>query len=41
VALQQKFIKQMDIKQGLGVLGIYQNPIWNFEIYTDDYRLSM
>jgi hypothetical protein len=29
VALKQKFIKQMVIKQGLGVLGIYKSPLWN------------
>jgi hypothetical protein len=26
---KQKFIKQLGIKQGLGVLGIYQYPHWN------------
>jgi len=41
ITLKQILIKQLGIKQGLGVIGIYQSPFWKNAIHTDVYHLSM
>jgi hypothetical protein len=41
MALKQKFIKQLGIKQRLGVLGIYEIPLWKNGIHRDVYHLSL
>jgi len=39
--LKQILIKQLGIKERLGVLGIYQSPLWKNAIHTYVYHLSM
>jgi len=41
MTLKQILIKELGIKQGLGVLGIYQSSLWKIEIHKDVYHLSM